>query len=370
MNNFFPDLLSTADWPARWHCGKWTDLHGWLYIISNIAIWFAYFSIPLSMLWFIIRRREDIPFVRVFWLFVFFILACGTSHLMDAIIFWYPAYRLSAFILLITALISWITVIALIKVLPHAIRLKSPAQYEKIISDRTLELTVSNQNLSKLNKDIDNFVYAASHDLKSPVNNLEGLLAMLNEHQGKDKNSDEIISRMNFCVSRMKKTINGLTDIIKSEKSVFEDIENNNIKEIIEEVIKENESLFTQAGTEIIYQLEVETIWYTRIGLKSILYNLIINAVKYRSSMRNSVITIITTKKSRQILLQVVDNGIGIDLPKHETKLFGLFKRFHDHVEGSGLGLYMIKRMIEDRGGKIEVSSIPEKGSTFTVTFN
>jgi two-component system, chemotaxis family, sensor kinase Cph1 len=370
MNNFFSDLLNTADWPARWNCGKWSDFHGWLYISSNIAIWFAYFSIPLTMLWFIFRRGEDIPFVKVIWLFVFFILACGTTHIMDAIVFWYPAYKLSALILFITAVISCVTVIALIRVLPQAIKLKSATQYEKIISDRTLELTISNQNLTKLNKDIDNFVYAASHDLKSPVNNLEGLLAMLNELQGKDNEAKEIISRMDFCVNRMKKTIIGLTDIIKVEKSVFEDIENNNIKEIIEEVVKENESLFTKANAEIIYQLEVETIWYTRIGLKSILYNLIINAVKYRSSTRNPVITIITTKKSKQVLLKVVDNGIGIDLPKYGAKLFGLFKRFHDHVEGSGLGLYMIKRMIEDRGGRIDVSSIPEEGSTFTVTFN
>lgn len=348
----------------------WSDPKGWIYIAANAGIWSAYFSIPVTMLWFIIRRREDIPFPRAFWLFTFFILLGGTTHLMNIINFWRPMHAMSNFILLITALTSWFTVLVIIRVLPQAIRFKSPVQYEKIIADRTLALTISNHNLSKLNKDIDNFVYAASHDLKSPVNNLEGLLKILNENPPHDQQTQEIILRMNFCINRMKKTINGLTDIIKVEKSAFEDIENNDIKEIIEEVIKENESIFVESGTEIIYNLEVDTIWYTRIGLKSILYNLIINAVKYRSATRMPVIKIATRKISSQVFLEIEDNGMGIDLTKYGMKLFGLFKRFHDHVEGSGLGLYMIKRLIEDRGGKIDVKSAPENGSTFTVTFN
>jgi chemotaxis family two-component system sensor kinase Cph1 len=356
--------------PDIFNPNTWSDPKGWLYLAANVGIWSAYLSIPATMLWFIIRRRQDIPFLRAFWLFTFFILLGGSIHLMNIINFWHPMHALSNFILLTTALTSWVTVLVIIRVLPQAIRFKSPVQYEKIIADRTLALTISNQNLSKLNKDIDNFVYAASHDLKSPVNNLEGLLKILHEKPHPNHEAMEIILRMDFCINRMKKTINGLTDIIKVEKSAFEDIENNDIKEIIEEVIRENESLFLQAGTEIIYSLEVETIWYTRIGLKSILYNLIINAVKYRSASKKPIIKIITRKNDRQVFLEIEDNGMGIDLAKYGSKLFGLFKRFHDHVEGSGLGLYMIKRLIEDRGGKIDVKSAPEHGSTFTVTFN
>src|SRR5690606_20878609 len=104
---------------ARWHCGFWSDFHGWLYIISSLAIWGAYFAIPYVLLVFIRKRKEELPFAKIFWLFILFILACGTSHFVDATMFWFPAYRFSAFVLFLTALVSWFTVFGLIKVLPQ-----------------------------------------------------------------------------------------------------------------------------------------------------------------------------------------------------------------------------------------------------------
>jgi hypothetical protein len=369
IKEFLSNLFRTDNWPPRWLCGTWTEFHGWLYILSDLAIWGAYFSIPVAMLWFILKRKEDIPFVKVFWLFVIFIMACGTTHLMDAILFWYPAYRLSGLILFLTAIISWTAVISLIGVLPEAVRLRSPKQYEKIIDDRTRELTASNLNLTKLNRDIDNFVYAASHDLKSPLNNFEGLLELLRQTSTKDQDTIEILDKMDYSISKMKKTIGGMSEVIRIEKSPLDDVEDNNIRELVAEVARENESLFRESGVEFTYSLETETIRYSRVGLKSILYNLLTNAIKYRSTIYKPVVKISAFNSDQQLCLQVTDNGIGIDLKKYGHKLFGLFKRFHDHVEGSGLGLFMVKRMVEDRGGKIEVQSEPNKGSTFTIIF-
>lgn len=92
ISDFFRRLLDTADWPARWHCGQWTGFHGWLYIISDGLIWSAYFSIPLIIIRYI-SRRGDIRFVRLYFLFAAFILACGSTHLLDAVAFWQPASR-------------------------------------------------------------------------------------------------------------------------------------------------------------------------------------------------------------------------------------------------------------------------------------
>ncbi|HSZ87074.1 MAG TPA: hypothetical protein VK787_13670, partial [Puia sp.] len=110
ITDFFKYFFNAENWPARWSCGKWSGFHGWLYILSDIAIWGAYFAIPIIIIIFIKNRKEKLPFKKVFWAFILFILACGTTHFVDAIMFWYPAYRLSAFLLLGTAIISWGTV--------------------------------------------------------------------------------------------------------------------------------------------------------------------------------------------------------------------------------------------------------------------
>src|SRR3569832_1706217 len=129
VESFFKELFNTADWPARWHCGTWSDFHGWLYILSDISIWAAYFAIPF-LLYRIVNRRRDIPFPKVIGLFIAFILLCGTTHLIDALIFWWPAYRLSAFVRFITGMISIFTVFALYKILPMIFNLRTLEQLE------------------------------------------------------------------------------------------------------------------------------------------------------------------------------------------------------------------------------------------------
>ena len=133
--DFFRKLFDTSDWPPRWHCGKWTEFHGWFYIISDLLIWSAYFAIPLVILKYI-TRRVDTKFVRAYFLFAAFILACGSTHLLDAITFWFPAYRLNALVRFITGVVSWITVFHVVKILPVALKLKSHEQLEKEIRDR------------------------------------------------------------------------------------------------------------------------------------------------------------------------------------------------------------------------------------------
>src|SRR6201987_5039918 len=97
MFDFLTHLFDTSDFPARWHCGRWTPGHGWLHILSDLGVWSAYLAIPLVLLFFALRRK-NVPFRWVFALFGAFILACGTTHLMEAIIFWWPAYRLAGVI--------------------------------------------------------------------------------------------------------------------------------------------------------------------------------------------------------------------------------------------------------------------------------
>tara|TARA_R110002111_G_scaffold247140_5_gene310246 strand:+ start:56198 stop:58675 length:2478 start_codon:yes stop_codon:yes gene_type:complete len=130
MGEFFSRLFDTSDYPARWNCGNWSDAEGWLHILSDLGTWSAYTAIPIVLLYFA-RKRKDLPFPRLFWLFAAFILLCGTVHLVEAVIFWSPIYRVSGLLKLATAVVSWATVIVLIRYMPRLLHLPSIAATNK-----------------------------------------------------------------------------------------------------------------------------------------------------------------------------------------------------------------------------------------------
>src|SRR5665647_2932617 len=105
LTDFFLKLFDYSDWPPRWHSGKWSEFHGWLYIISDLLIWSAYFTIPLVIIKYI-TRKSDVQFVKLYFLFAAFILACGATHFLDAVSFWFPLYRLNALVRLLTGVLS------------------------------------------------------------------------------------------------------------------------------------------------------------------------------------------------------------------------------------------------------------------------
>jgi hypothetical protein len=368
---FFRLLFQSDSWPARWACGNWTGFHGWLYILSSFLISAAYLVIPF-ILYSFISRRKDTPFVKVFWLFILFILSCSLTHLFDGIIFWIPLYRVNAMLLLCTAVVSWFTVFALIKTLPQVFLLRTPAQSEQIIAERTFELNQSNLLLRKMNQDLDNYVYAASHDLKSPINNLEGLVGILLDDIADGKVPEKrIVDKIQQSVVRVQGTIKTLTEVISLEKNPYDDVELISITDVLNEIIFENEELINRFHLKINREIHHPEFEYSRNGFKSILYNLITNAAKYSSPERMpeaSVRTFLDEETGRMVL-EVVDNGLGIDLNRHQNRLFKMFKRLHDHVEGSGIGLYSIKQLIERKGGSLEVESQLNVGSTFRIRF-
>lgn len=147
-------LFDTSGFPPRWTCGSgWHDAPwlGWLHILSDLAVWSAYFAIPGILAYFVLRK-QDLPFRKVFLLFVAFILFCGTTHLMEAIIFWWPAYGLAGLVKLATAAVSWATIFALVQVTPQALSMRSPEELEREVAARTRaehELTKANAELKK-----------------------------------------------------------------------------------------------------------------------------------------------------------------------------------------------------------------------------
>jgi PAS domain S-box-containing protein len=236
-----------------------------------------------------------------------------------------------------------------------------------------LELSNKNEELLRTNNDLDNFVYTASHDLKAPISNIEGLLFTLNsifkEKNIQDKDIDEIMSMMNHSINRFKGTIIDLSEIVKIQKNNYDDIAPINCREIVKDV-KETIQLLIQ-NSEAAIHIDIDDrfeINFSRKNLHSIVYNLLSNAIKYRSPNRKPEIFLKAESAGDYTIMTVKDNGLGMKR-EDKDKIFSMFKRLHDHVEGTGVGLYIVKRIIDNAGGKIEVDSILDEGTVFKVYF-
>jgi PAS domain S-box-containing protein len=144
---FSSSLFSKEDWPARWQSGTWSPFYGWLYILSDLVTGICYFLIPLTLWSLLYKNKQWKSFRFVILLFILFIVACGSTHVMDAAAFWWPAYKVSALLRLITAIVSVVTIIVLIRIAPRILQLKGPDVLEKLVADRTAELSELNHRL-------------------------------------------------------------------------------------------------------------------------------------------------------------------------------------------------------------------------------
>ncbi|HEY8402834.1 MAG TPA: PAS domain-containing protein [Cytophagaceae bacterium] len=232
------------------------------------------------------------------------------------------------------------------------------------------ELVKKNEQLIKINNDLDNFIYTASHDLKAPILNIEGLLQTAKELSDIFPHSEDlhvILKLMQTSVDRFKNTLYELTEISKVQKNITEDIEEINLRKLVEEIHDTlSGPLLDSSGKLDISIANDLTINFSRKNLRSIIYNLISNAIKYRHPQRSPRIKVSGKERDNYIIFSVTDNGLGLK-PEYKSKIFSMFKRFHSHVEGTGVGLYIVKRIIDNSGGKIEVQSQPGEGTTFNV---
>jgi len=136
MLNFLQNVFDSSDFMPRRSCGNWTTQLAWLHLWSDALIWLAYVTIAVVLIS-LVRRRRDLPFPRMFWMFAAFIVTCGFTHFLEAAAFYWPAYRLMGVVKLLTAVTAWATVAGLIPLVPRALALPSPMELQKEIDDRT-----------------------------------------------------------------------------------------------------------------------------------------------------------------------------------------------------------------------------------------
>ena len=222
--------------------------------------------------------------------------------------------------------------------------------------------------LEKTNEELDNFVYVASHDLKTPINNLDGLMKILESRMSEEskKEAAPVRAMMSKSIEQLKMTVNDLADISRLQRTEDEEGQLVNVKELIEEFKHNHHVLMRETGARIEEELHLKQLHFSRQHLRSILDNLLSNALKYRAQGRLLRIKVQSYETDTHNVFVVQDNGLGIK-PEYHEKIFEMFRRFHKQAEGSGVGLYIVKRLIEKYQGHIMLESEVEKGSNFRI---
>lgn len=243
---------------------------------------------------------------------------------------------------------------------------------KKVLQAHNDELESRNAELQELNSMLDGLVYTASHDLKTPVINFRSMLTMLKkvrQRPGQEAMEETIIEKLEIATLKFQSTISDLLDISRLEKQSGEDFTVTEIRQSVQNVLDSISEVTSQKQADI--QLDLngpEKIWFSPASLQSILLNLISNSLKYSAQERKPEILIRTKTQNGLMVLEVKDNGIGMDMETVKHKLFKMFTRMTTQAEGSGIGLYIVKRTVEKSNGKVEVESQLGQGSLFRIT--
>jgi signal transduction histidine kinase len=254
-------------------------------------------------------------------------------------------------------------------------------QAHQIIEQQNAEIKLRNENLEQevstrtkelveYNQQLEQFAFISSHNLRAPVARILGLGQLL-ELPGNTSEEEKMIKgKLIFTtqeLDRVVKDLNYILEIRRNSAVKKTDIDLHEALRLANDSF-EKEIHETHAIIHADFSA-APVICTVRPYLDSILFNLISNAIKYRSPDRTPIIALKTSIKDDFTCLVLSDNGLGIDLNVHKNKLFKLYSRFHNHAEGKGLGLYLVKTQVASLGGKIEVESEVNKGTTFYVYF-
>lgn len=226
------------------------------------------------------------------------------------------------------------------------------------------------KELTQNNKDLKQFSYITSHNLRAPISNLIGLLDLIEDMTNENPELNEIINGFKKSTHLLNETIEDLTKImiIKDNTSIKK--ENISLKDVFENVFNQLTNQIEKHKPILKLNLkDVSVLNTNKAYLESILLNLLTNSLKYKSNERTLKITISARQIENTIELKFKDNGIGIDLKKNKDKIFGLYQRFHDYPDSKGLGLYLVKSQVEAMKGTISIQSEVNKGTTITLTF-
>jgi PAS domain S-box-containing protein len=224
------------------------------------------------------------------------------------------------------------------------------------------------ESLSKNVNDLNNFVFTTSHDLKAPINNIQALIDLFCDYpEVKDKYQEEI-GLIKDSISKFQNMLNDLSVIGKTLEDNKNDVAEIKLDEMVDEIkLSMHNEIHKENATVYSDFAEAPVITYSKKNLRSVLLNMISNAIKFHSPQRAPEVRISSKKTNNGwILLKVEDNGIGIK-EEDKRKVFSMYNRLNPGIPGTGVGMALVARIIDGNGGKIEIKSEVGKGSIFNI---
>ena len=379
------DVFDTSGFMPRWQCGLWSLKLGLLHIVSDVAIFGAYTAIPLVIAYFVLRRK-DVPFPRIFWLFVTFIFACGTTHLIEAFIFWVPVYRLAGAVKFFTALVSWSTVVGLTLVTPKALRLPGLARLNDELMREIEERKKTEEERDELlarehaarseaeraNRIKDEFLSVVSHELRTPLTATLGYVQLLRAgYIQPDKVQASLDAIRRNCQAQVQ-IIEDLLDISRIiAGKVSLDLRSVNLAEVVEAAVNTIRPLAEAKSLRLHTELDPQAgpVLGDFDRLQQVLTNLLSNAVKFTPEKGSILVSL--ERVNAHLEIGVQDTGLGID-PEFLPHVFDRFWQAENtssgRYNGLGIGLAIVKQIVELHGGSVRAKSPGRnRGATLTI---
>lgn len=367
------DLFGSRLWEPHGHCFLWTPSLLWTMVSANLLIGLAYYSIPLTLLT-LVRRRKDLVHRPVFRMFALFIFACGTTHLIKIGTLWVPVYWLQGAADALTAGVSVVTAVALWPLLPRILALPSSAQLqaanhalhaqlqmqqqmEAALHQRTLALEATNHALTTANRELEVLSYAIAHDLRSPLRAMAHVVGWITEDAAAvlPAPSRTHLTKLQQRVQRMERLLDDLLAYLRvgQQEQHAEPVATD---ALVYEVV---EFLAPPPGFTVTVAAPMPVVHTPRAPLATIFRNLIGNAIKHHQQPASGQVLVTAQELGEWIQFRVTDNEPGIEPVFHE-RIFGFLQTLQprDEVEGSGMGLSLVKKTVEHYGGTVGLTAI------------
>jgi K+-sensing histidine kinase KdpD len=221
--------------------------------------------------------------------------------------------------------------------------------------------------ISKKNKELESFLFIVSHDLRNPILALSGMASLLIEEcaENLSENGKHYLSRIQANLHHMETLIKDVLELSKIGRTETQ-LDKIHVPEVLDEILADAKIKPEYAHIHVCNHNEISSLRYNRHGLRHIFSNLIENAMKFCSYQESARVEIGSEESESEFQFYVKDNGVGID-PKYHQSIFDLFYRIQDlkSVEGTGVGLTIVQRVLETYGGKAWIDSEKGRGTTF-----
>lgn len=361
------------------HCFLWIPSILWTSVISDALIALAYLSIPISLIYFI-RKRRDMPFDWMFIAFGVFILACGATHVVDIWVVWKPDYVLSVTLKAITAIASVVTAIAMIRLVPIALRIPSPAQLAAVnaeLQKANDDLRAAMERAEVANRAKSAFLASMSHELRTPLNAILGYTQILKRDKTLTVPQQTGISTIQQGGQHLLALINDVLDLSRVDAGKMEfhpkPVRLGDLLSVVADIMRVRaEQKHLHFELELAQDLP-QAVSVDETRLRQVLLNLLGNALKFtdRGKVRLRVAQLPAEQGQgddvARLRFEVTDEGVGIAVDQQDA-IFRPFEQVGDasrRAGGTGLGLAISRQLVNLMGGTLQVESVLGKGSRF-----